>query len=55
MISVMNSGNVTGYQMGRQGEAIKRLNFDGILNVNPQTLFDASLILLKVSDSKKLQ
>lgn len=55
MISAMNSGNVIGYDMGRKGEAIRRLNSDGILNVNPQTVFDASLILLKVSDSKKLQ
>lgn len=55
MISAMNSGNVIGYQMGREREAIKRLNFDGILNVNPQTVFDVSLILLKVRDSKKLQ
>lgn len=54
MISAMNSGNVIGYQMGREREAIKRLNFDGILNVNPQTVFDVSLILLKVRDSKKL-
>lgn len=48
MISAMNSENVVGYQMRRKGEAIKRLNVDGILNVNPQTLFDASLVLLKV-------
>jgi len=54
MISVINSGSVIACQMGKK-EAFKRLNFDGILNVNPQTVFDASLILLNVGDSEKLQ
>lgn len=55
MIPTMNSGNVIGCQMGRKREAIKRWYFDGILNAIPQTVFNASLILLEVSDSKILQ
>lgn len=41
--------------MGRKGEAVKRLNLFGILNVTPYPVFNDSLVLLKVSGLKILQ